>query len=740
MNQNAKKLPAAKILATVEKENFINRNSELDALLRQAAGQNQHHGLLLLSAPALGVSELLKQGYDRLFRRQNEIIPFYFALRKSDKTAKQAALRFVQNFLLQTVAFRRQNTKILDASPDICELSELALPADGYWIDRLTETCRQESKIYDDRAFIINCLSAPLRALANGAKSFVMIDNLHEAEFFNDETNFAEEIKEIFSRSDLRFVFAGKRRFLFNKMQTVNTEILELKPLSFLDAGLLAENLAKRYAVKINEQTRDLIAVQTGGSPTFIKYLVTAAQAGKNELNSFQKVQKTYTAELVGGKIGKFYADILNDVAPNLETQKNILGLLFDALTFDGEKSPVESWRRRTGLSELEFYQTTRLLNLHEIVRVTSNLVEPMSENQILTDYLKSRFRLEIIAEPRALVIGEMLSEFVKRAPQTMAKFYRQKSSIGLRGLLSVFDCQETPAGLFDYGIFKDEFKGLSDEEVLSRMDGAAKKIRLPQIPYAAGTAAFYPPISQVAEKERSAVGFGFQNCDYTDDDEIVWIAAEIDSKLEAAKELAEFWCDRLEMVALMCNFLNYRLWLIAPEGFSAEALEVLRRRNAYGSSRRQVELLTQFLNAEKKVGEKLHANEYEMIVPMGDDTELIAANAVEEIARRHHFQPKAINQIKTALVEACINATEHSHSPDRKIYQKFSVEDNKIVITISNRGLRLNGSKAKEIKPDEGRRGWGLKLMQNLMDEVKFEQVDDGTRISMVKYLNQVK
>ena len=120
----------------------------------------------------------------------------------------------------------------------------------------------------------------------------------------------------------------------------------------------------------------------------------------------------------------------------------------------------------------------------------------------------------------------------------------------------------------------------------------------------------------------------------------------------------------------------------------------------------------------------------------MGEDTELIAAHAVEEIARRHHFPPKAINQIKTALVEACINATEHSDSPDRKIYQKFSIEDDKIIITISNRGLRLADKKAQEIKPDEGRRGWGLRLMQTLMDEVKFEQVDDGTRISMVKYL----
>ncbi len=269
-------------------------------------------------------------------------------------------------------------------------------------------------------------------------------------------------------------------------------------------------------------------------------------------------------------------------------------------------------------------------------------------------------------------------------------------------------------------------------------MDGETKKIRLPQISYAAHTSAFYPPIEQVTEKERSAVAFGFQDCTYTDDDEIVWISAEIDSKLEASKELTEFWCDRLEMVALMCNFLKYKIWLVAPEGFSPEAVEVLRRRDAYGSSRRQVELLIKFLDAEKTVGEKLTANEYEMVVPMGEETELISAHAVEEIARRHHFTPKAINQIKTALVEACINATEHSHSPDRKIYQKFTVEDDKIIITISNRGLRLTNNKAQEIKPDEGRRGWGLKLMQNLMDEVKFEQVDDGTRISMIKYLKK--
>jgi serine/threonine-protein kinase RsbW len=361
-----------------------------------------------------------------------------------------------------------------------------------------------------------------------------------------------------------------------------------------------------------------------------------------------------------------------------------------------------------------------------------------MSENAALSDYIRGRFRLESAGENRALVVGETLAEALKRAPQTMANFYRRSSAIGLRELLSVFDCQETPTALLDYAKFKEKYKGADASEILENIASEAEKIVLPQIVYTAHTVAFYPAIEQVTEKERSAVALGFEESKYTEEDEIVWIAAEIDSKLEADRELAEFWCDRLEMVALMCSFRKYKLWLIAPEGFSPEAIDVLRSRNALGSSRRQVGLLIDFLGAGELIKEKPKADEYEMIVPMGEDTEMIAAHALEEIARRHHFPTKAITQIKTALVEACINAAEHSKSHDRKIYMKFTVEADRLVITISNRGLRLTDKNTREIEPDAGRRGWGLKLMRTLMDEVKLEQVDDGTRIRMTKYLKK--
>jgi len=729
-------LQRKRILSTAE--NLVGRTRELDALMRHAKGENSKPGLMLLSAPSAGATELLKTAFDRLFCEQKNTIPFYFALKKTDETVRQTALRFLQNFLQQTIAFRRRDAKILNLSGDVSELARIAVPGDGYWIDRLVEIYQNESETNNELAFVRQALSAPLRAVAADTKIFVIIDDLHEAENLTGETDFLAELQDVFSNSGLEFVLAGRRRFLFDAMRA-HYEILRLEPLSFSDAGLLAEDLADKFSVVINGQTRDLLAAQMQGNPQFIKFMFLAASERRQNLDCFRQIEKIYTDELFGGRIGRFYDDVLAQIAPNIETQKNITGLLFDSLTIEKEQTPIEAWRKRAGLGEKDFYAAINRLNTSEIIRLSSNHAEAMKENTSLSDYIAARFRLEVMGENRALTVAESLSSYLKRAPKTIARVYRRNSAIGLRELLSVFDRQEIPLALLDYSRFRDEYKGAPNEELLKTLAKDAEKIRLPQIVYSAHTMAFYPPIEQSIEKERSAVAFGFQESKYTDEDETIWITAEIDSKLEAAKDLTEFWCDRLEVVALMCNFLNYKIWLIAPEGFSPEAVEVLRRRNAFGSSRKQIELLIKTLDAEAVTGEKLKANEYEIVIPMGEDTEMIAAQTIEEIARRHHFAPKAINQIKTALIEACINATEHSLSPDRKIYQKFAVENDKIVITIANRGLRLSDKKASETTPDEGRRGWGLKLMKTLMDEVKFEETDDGTRISMTKYLKTV-
>ncbi len=573
-----------------------------------------------------------------------------------------------------------------------------------------------------------------MRAAASGARVFVMVDDCHAAANTAEIAKVFSSINSIYNGGSVASLFAGRRRFAFGD---ADSERLVLEQLSFADAAQVVEKCAARYDVKINDETRDLLANQFHGNALFIKFMFQAAAEKDDHLESFLNVQKHYTQEIFGGRIRRYYDGVVKSIASTEDIEKGILSLLDVSLTLGKKQLSVESWLKRLALGEPAFAKTLDLLNIEELIRLTGNRVEAMDANEVLTDYIAARFRLEVSGENRAALFGESVSAYLKRAPRLMAQFYRHNASLGLRDLLASFSLQEVPLAVLDYGAFADQYKGLENDEVMAGLRADLTPVNLPQIVYTANAADLYKPIGELTEKERSVVAIGFQEGCYTDEDEIVWVAAEIDSKLEGSKELAEFWCDRLEMVALMCNFQNYKVWIIAPEGFSSEGMDLIRQRNAYGSSRRQVGFLKQFLAAEPAEARRV-IDEYEVTVPMDGENEMIAAHTLEEIARRHNYSPKAINQIKTALLEASINASEHSLSPDRRIHQKFSVEDDRIVITISNRGLRLADRRIDSIESESERRGWGLRLIEKLMDEVKVHRSDDGTSISMTKYLTK--
>jgi serine/threonine-protein kinase RsbW len=336
-----------------------------------------------------------------------------------------------------------------------------------------------------------------------------------------------------------------------------------------------------------------------------------------------------------------------------------------------------------------------------------------------------------------------MLADSLKRAPHTMARHYKQIADAGLRDLISRFNCQRVPAVLFDYQGFSNKYKGAESEAVASGLAAETESFKLPQTIHLATCAAFFSDMRQICEEDHCLIAHTFEEGSYSDARQVIWLAADIKSKLEVDVEVARAWCDRLENMGERLGFSRFQIWLISNEGFSEPAGSLLQRRQALSSNRQQLGLLLARISetVATEVVESSERDEFLMVVPMGEDNELIAANTAEQIAKRLTFRPEAINQIKTAIVEACINASEHSFSPDRKIYQRFRVESDRLVITISSRGVvpaNLNGtnSGSETKQAAEERRGWGLKLIRTLMDEVEFERVDDGTSLRMTKYL----
>jgi serine/threonine-protein kinase RsbW len=749
---------ARRILGRVAPQEFVGRAVELQQIVGHAARLDRARGLLLLLAPPAGVSELLRQSYDGLFNRRGDIIPVYFALSRNDKTTTNVARQFLQTFLQQLIAFRRDEPLLADASLTRNDLLELAAPSDYEWIERLLETSERERAGADEHSFVRLCLSAPQRAAAQGLRTFVMVDGVQLAEQFNGEVALGLEFMQSLLRSGSPFVVAGLRRQIMSVVDKVrgsfdDFSMIRLERLSDEDAQELVEHVAHRSGVALDDQTRDLIVQQFDGSPFCITALVRAAQERNTPLNSFLNCQRLYVDDLMGGRINRHYASLLEEIAPQAAVRRALIRVLYEAAESDSARSPVETWRKRLGLEPEQLERIIRGLHVHELATLNTGFIEVGDGSCVWSDYLKTRYRMEVAAESRALVVAETLLETLKRAPHTMARYYRREAALGMRDLFQRFNGQRVPASLLHYDRFTRAYKGLGADEIIASLEAETDLVRLPQVVHAASCAAFHAPMQFICDEERCAVAHGFDAANYTDANEVVWLAAEIESKLEAGRGITEVWCDRLMQLARACHFKKVRLWLVAPEGFSAEACELLSERDAYGSSRQQLEFLTARIKRGSFASTKEESgpDEFELVIPMGEDTELIAANTVDQIARRIDFQPEAINQIKTALVEACINASEHSLSPDRKIYQRFRLESDRLVVTVSSRGVvppnlppqnvvnesqRSNGN--GEQSALKGRRGWGLTLIRTLMDEVEFERVDDGTKLRMTKYVRK--
>ena len=722
-----------RLFSRVSAGGLIGRDAEVERLYLRGVSSAESRPLSVVGRAGAGTSELLRSVSDRLFFKQRFVIPFYFSLNASDADSYSAAVRFKYQFLLQAIAFRTNDAELLDSAPDVCELAKLAPLNDSGWVDRLCDVCKNDGPLNDERSFVRTALSAPLRAAAEGMFSVcIIVDDLHEAAMIENGRRFVDELLSVANQTSASFLFGYRKAF---KISAINFETFEIRPLDRNSIGRLIDDQANELGiVSLSEQARDLIAVQFANAPRLAKVFLQAARSNGRPLESYRDVAQLYSRELTDGVFKAEFEQLFARPTKNVSVRRKLVDSLSSA---GNEEFDLDLLEKRLGIDRTEFDRLVEQLEIDEILVVRSGVAR-VAEDALLRDYLATHRRSDARQTGRGAIAALAVTNTLKRSPRMMSRVYRDEASIGLTDLLLSFDIQSVPRAMLDYGRFRERLKGMPQDEITTALNAETEMMTLPQIAHAASIVDHLPDFDANVEPNRAVLGVGFTGRGYRDEDEVAWFAAEIDSKLEADAAITHEWCDRLDQAANELGYTNHRIWLVAPEGFSDGAIAVLSDHNGIGSSRRQGELFKEFLTGRVAEQQRL-VEEYEIVIPIGDDTELISAHALEDIARKHSFPAKAVNQIKTALVEACINAAEHSLSPDRKIYQKFAVDDEKVTISISNRGLRLTDrfvSAEADPKDEEGRRGWGLGLIRTLMDEVSVESVDDGTRIVMTKFI----
>jgi serine/threonine-protein kinase RsbW len=139
-----------------------------------------------------------------------------------------------------------------------------------------------------------------------------------------------------------------------------------------------------------------------------------------------------------------------------------------------------------------------------------------------------------------------------------------------------------------------------------------------------------------------------------------------------------------------------------------------------------------------------LDDNTIEINLPSELGYERIAMECSASFAKIVGFVPERIEDLKTAVSEACINAMEHGnkHHPDNRVVVKMNYSDNVFTVTVMDQGEGLQVSFDEIEPPDitkkinnlQTPRGLGLFLIKQLMDQVEFNKVsNEGHIIRMV-------
>ena len=137
--------------------------------------------------------------------------------------------------------------------------------------------------------------------------------------------------------------------------------------------------------------------------------------------------------------------------------------------------------------------------------------------------------------------------------------------------------------------------------------------------------------------------------------------------------------------------------------------------------------------------------NKVELHIPSIMGFEKVAMECSASVAKKMGFTEDRIEDLKTAVAEACLNAIEHGNKMDTKtkVGITLTVEESKLQVSVKDQGKGIGQilipSIEKKIAGDDKPRGWGIFLIKSLVNEVSFEPSPEGGNVTkMIIYLEK--
>lgn len=135
-----------------------------------------------------------------------------------------------------------------------------------------------------------------------------------------------------------------------------------------------------------------------------------------------------------------------------------------------------------------------------------------------------------------------------------------------------------------------------------------------------------------------------------------------------------------------------------------------------------------------------------ELRLPSRLGYEKVAMNTASSVARLMGFSPERVEDLKTAVAEACINAIEHGNKLDDALSVGviLSMDADTLEVMVTDTGDGPHGTHAapdidKKMHGEEDARGMGMFLIQSLVDEAEWVSAPPaGSYARMVIHLRR--
>jgi len=131
------------------------------------------------------------------------------------------------------------------------------------------------------------------------------------------------------------------------------------------------------------------------------------------------------------------------------------------------------------------------------------------------------------------------------------------------------------------------------------------------------------------------------------------------------------------------------------------------------------------------------------LVLPPVPHAELLAGQAVDELGARVGFARDTLDEVKLAVLEACLNALEYGDGAVEVELVAHRRGRPRLEIEVVDHGPGFDPGAVpppcltEKIRA-ERKRGWGLELMRRLMDEVAVDSSPGRTRVRMTRFLGR--